>query len=375
VHVGLDVVPSTGGTYKTINEFSKISNSLIISFTHHNKYINENPTTANVIHVKCSIDFLGRSFAFAPKKMRIKADEAIKDADLIICHILWRYHVHWVKAHAAREGIPYWVIPHGSLDPYVFSYRSLIKKIWFNLFGYSFLKKSSKVIFATEKEKNKASIYYNDENSCVINWPVEPINCYRKNYAKITIRKKYEISQEEKILIYLGRLHSSKRPLETIKSFALAGVAGAHLLILGPEETISREECMDLVEKLGVRNVHLVGPIYGEEKNIYLMASDVYISLSEKENFGHTVAEALSAGLPVILSPGNDLGGELIPLDCGWILKDNQLETAAVAIKEFCTQSDDMLIEMGQRGRKWAITELNPNKFRKKIEALINSNL
>ena len=111
----------------------------------------------------------------------------------------------------------------------------------------------------------------------------------------------------------------------------------------------------------------MVGPIYGDEKNDYLLASDAYISLSSKENFGYTTAEALSAGLPVILSPGNDLADELNALECGWMLRDNLPESAASAISEFSSMSMDRLEEMGQRGRCWALANLDFDKFAEKV--------
>lgn len=370
-HVGLDVVPSTGGSYKAIGDFCQVTDSMVISFTSQDKQIPESTVAANTIHVTCSAGFWGQTFAWAPQNNRMEADVSIAKTDVLVCHILWRYHVHWVKAHAKRNDIPYWVVPHGCLDPYVFSYRSLIKRIWFYFFGRPFLKHASKVIFATEKEKNKASKYYTGENCCVIHWPVEALNCSRRDLVRENVRNKHGIEPQDKILIYLGRLHPSKRPLETIKSFAQAEVPRTHLLIVGPEEKISRQECSNLVQTLGVKNVHMVGPIYGEEKYDYLLAADAYISLSIKENFGYTAAEALTAGLPVILSPGNDLADELSSLACGWMLKDDQLETAASAIKEFSSLSTAILNDMGQRGRIWATDNFDPDKFSKEVASLL----
>ncbi len=370
VHIGLDIVPSSGGSVVAIRDFSRAAESKIISFTNPTKLKAEDSAIPGAVHIETSPGFFGRAFAWAPEFNRQRAEEAINGADLMVCHILLRYHVHWVKAIARRKNIPYWVVLHGCLDPYVFSYRSLSKKTWFHLFGRPFLKKAAYVIFATEKEKLKARTYYDGTNCRVIHWPVQAIDTTRRDYARNLIRSKHQIMPDEKIIIYLGRLHSLKRPLETITAFAKAEVSGTHLLIVGPEETISQKDCIILAKKLGIKNVHLTGPFYGEEKNDYLLASDVYISLSHRENFGYTVAEALSAGLPVILSPGNDLADELKSLKCGWMLCDNSLETASAAIKEFSALSIDQLVEMSRRGRNWALKELDFNRFAEQIKQL-----
>lgn len=367
VHVGLDLVPTSGGSVVSVRDFSQVAESVIISFTQSAKLKKESTAIPGTIHIETSPGFLGRAFAWAPENNRRAALEAVEGADLIVCHILLRYHVHWVQAVAREKNILYWVVPHGCLDPYVFSYRSQVKKIWFYLFGRQFLENASRVIFATEKEKVKAEPYYSAANRSVIHWPVPPLDVTRRDRARELVRTKYRIAPDEKILLFLGRLHPMKRPLETITAFAQAKLSGTHLLVVGPEETIARQDCLDLIQRLGVANVQLTGPVFGEEKNDHLLASDAYISLSHRENFGYTTAEALSAALPLILSPGNDLADELAPLDCGWMLTDNLTQSAACAIAAFAELSAPELQAIGERGRSWALENLQFATFASRV--------
>ena len=351
----------------SIRDFIDADGGSIISFTQPGKLKSERSAIENTIHVETSPGILGRTFAWAHEANRRTALEVVSDADLIVCHLLLRYHLHWVTAVARRKNIPYWIVPHGSLDPYVFSYHSLVKKTWFYLFGKSYLRNASRVIFATEKEKLKAGKFYSGDNCMVMHWPVQPIDNSRRGNARQAIRSKHGIGTADRILLYIGRLHSSKCPMETITAFAQAETPQTHLVIVGPDETISLQACQDLVNELGAKRVHLAGPVYGMEKNDYLLGSDAYISLSRKENFGYTTAEALAAGLPVILSPGNDLADELVPFNCGWMLQDIFPETVATAIEEFSSMTTEALHEMGQRGKMWALANLEFDNFAKKV--------
>ena len=357
----------------SIRDFSQVTESTIISFTHPTKLKKEGSAIQGTVHIETSTGFFGRAFSWAPQGNRRLALECIDGADLIVCHVLLRYHVHWVRAIAKRYKIPYVVIPHGGLDPYVFSYRSLVKKVWFRLFGFPFLHNAASVIFATQRERVKASRYYAGANCQVIHWPVSALDLARRNSARESVRNKHGIALDDKILIFLGRLHPMKRPIETIAAFAQADVSGTHLFVIGPEENISQQRCLNLVNDLGVKNVHLVGPIYGEEKDDYLLAADGYISLSHRENFGYTTAEALSAGLPLILSPGNDLAEDLDSLECGWMLHDNTAESAAAAIGEFSALPKSQLQAMGQRGRCWALANLCFEKFAERVQSALNN--
>ena len=114
--------------------------------------------------------------------------------------------------------------------------------------------------------------------------------------------------------------------------------------------------------------VHVTGPAYGDDRAAYLDAADVYVSLSHRENFNFTAAEALAAGLPVMLSPGNDLGPELGPVHCGWVLAT--AADAAMAMAEAGRLSRQDLIAMGARGKTWAEANLRYDVFAGRLRQL-----
>ena len=97
-----------------------------------------------------------------------QAAELARNYDVIVCHMLFRYHNDW----ATRLGIPYFVVPHGSLDPYVFSYRRLQKELWMLACGTRFFRAEG-VIFATQRESQKVFRGIGSDKAHVINWPVE----------------------------------------------------------------------------------------------------------------------------------------------------------------------------------------------------------
>ena len=74
-----------------------------------------------------------------------------------------------------ENSIPYWVIIHGGLDPYVLSYRRFRKMHWLNQFGRLYLRNAQQVIFATSNEQAKASPYLDGVQSRVVPWPVESL--------------------------------------------------------------------------------------------------------------------------------------------------------------------------------------------------------
>lgn len=378
--IGVDLIPAHGGIFKSVNQFSQIFKPLTISFTRASLLKQANAdfdTNFNIMHVPCPPHFLGNLYNLPHKKTLKSIEKEAANAEFLICHSFFRYSVNWTYYLHKKYNIPYWFVTHGALDPYVFTYRSKVKKIWYQVFGKRFLENASCVIFSTEPEKAKASHIYSGNNTHIIHWPIDfiPIKSQERATRRTEMRDSLGIPQNAHVLIYFGRLHPSKRILETIKTVARLKNPNLHLIVLGPEETISIEACKQIATAEQLYNIHLIGPVYGNKKYDYLAAADGYISLSFKENFNYTAAESLSIGLPVILSPGNDLSFKLKSENCGWMLQDESPETAVQSIRNFCNTPIETLQAMGNRGQQWAHKNLSFDSFSTELKNLLNTTI
>jgi glycosyltransferase involved in cell wall biosynthesis len=183
------------------------------------------------------------------------------------------------------------------------------------------------------------------------------------------VRSELGIPEDAVAALSFGRLHPMKRPLETIDAFAAGATSRAHLVIVGNEAGVSHEDCRDRARraKIGDR-VHVVGPAFGDAKYSYFDACDLYVSLSHRENFNYTAAESLASGLPVLLSPGNDLAPDLAPHGCGWMLAS--LDDAPALLAAVTSAAPASLLAMGRRGRSWAEVHLRFDAFRTRIVSL-----
>jgi glycosyltransferase involved in cell wall biosynthesis len=96
-------------------------------------------------------------------------------------------------------------------------------------------------------------------------------------------------------------------------------------------------------------NVEFLDPVYGEHKKEVYASSKLFVLPTFSENFGLTVAEALSVCVPVIVTKG-------APWEClervsaGWWI-DIGFEPLAVALMDATQMPDSELELMGQRGR------------------------
>ena len=232
------------------------------------------------------------------------------------------------------------------------------------------MKNAAHIICSTQKEKEQLMLVYKGDNITVVHWPVNMINgLHRKKEIRLSFRERYGIAPNIRILLFLGRMHPIKRPIETIKLFLKSDVSNTVLFLAGPFEQYTENELNAFIRKENsvADSVKILGPIYGAEKDDLLLASDCLISLSDRENFGHVAVESLSVGNPVILSPGNFLSRDLEDIDCGWMLKDMTDQNIINTIKEFSKTKDSDLNVMGNNGKDWVIKNLNIDIFEKRI--------
>lgn len=366
--VGVGLVPANGGSYKSTLQFQQAMGARVLSFSERDM---EGAKDDGVVHVRCGGAALDRWFLHVPQPELEKAVPLLATTDLLQCHILFRHHAHWVRREARRWNMPYWVVPHGCLDPWVFTYRRLVKTSWMRFFGKKILRDAQAVIFATRREWEKARPWMERDNGRVIRWPVEPAKVLRTEQSRVALRNKLGLPENSRVLCMLGRLHPMKRPVEAAELFTRHALPGSYLLMIGPEDQCTGKHIAEAASRGGnADKVRWVGPVFGEEKDRLLAGCDGYWSYSFRENFNFAAAESMSAGLPVILSPGNDLVSEFEGIDAGWTLKSDDEQIVACALKEWGSWPLERLTSMGEQARAWALSELSWEKFKTDLASL-----
>ena len=105
-------------------------------------------------------------------------------------------------------------------------------------------------------------------------------------------------------LLFVGRLSPNKKQEDVVKVFAVFrrhfDPEARLFLVGGASSARYRKAIAELVDRLGVPGVSLVGAVSDEELLAYYRAADVFVSLSEHEGFCVPVVEAMLFDLPVI---------------------------------------------------------------------------
>jgi glycosyltransferase involved in cell wall biosynthesis len=180
-----------------------------------------------------------------------------------------------------------------------------LKRMYHALWGKQLLEEASAVIATSEQEADgliagglprTRVVLRRNGVEAPASWP-----------ERGAFRRAHGISDDVKLVLFLGRLSVKKSPDLLLRAFAeLSGRSTGVLMKLvfaGPEESGVKAELEQMAMQLGVRTkVQFVGPIFGDAKWAAYRDADVFILPSQNENFGNTAAEAVAAGTPVIVT-------------------------------------------------------------------------
>ena len=252
-----------------------------------------------VIPFRCVANF--GLFLYSPS-MKIWLKKNLKNYDIIHLHNYRSYQNNLVHILAMKFGIPYIVQAHGSVLP-LFE-RQNLKKLYDFVWGKKILKDASKVIALTEIEADQY------QKMGVPRDKIEEIpngldlSQFLHNPGRGDFRSKYKIPENDKIILFLGRIHRIKGIDLLIAAYSelLKELPECQLVIVGPDDNyLSIIE--DQIIKLEIKKKPIfTGLLFGAGKISAYTDADVFVLPSDYESFPIVLLEAMFYEIPVIIT-------------------------------------------------------------------------
>ena len=283
--------------------------------------------------------------------------------DAVIVHGIWQYNSFGVWRALHRTPTPYFVFPHGMLDPWfkrTYPLKHMKKLLYWPWGEYRVLRDAAAVLFTSEEERRLAresfSLY--TCNEIVVNYGTAApahLESARDNFFEA-----FPKLRGQRFLLFLGRLHEKKGCDLLIEAFAAlrnsSSEAGSpmQLVLAGP---CADEEYLRHLKRLAAKATNddgaitFTGMLTGSLKWGALSAAEAFVLPSHQENFGIAVVEALACGTPVLISNQVNIWPEIEADRAGFVENDDLAGTTAL-LKRWVATEPDIRTAMKDRSKE-----------------------
>ena len=278
--------------------------------------------------------------------------EHVGSFDVVHIHAVYLWPMLAAARAAARAGVPYVITPRGMLIRDVIVRKSRwVKMAWINLFERTSLDRAAAVHVTAELEgaELRALGLPARHIVCIANgvdWPREHAPLAAGPFARLP----------ERYALFLSRI-SWKKGLDRLIR-AWQWVRDVPLVIAGNDDEGYQPELVELAHSLGLAaRVLFVGPAADADKWALYERAELFVLPSYSENFGNVVAEAMSMGCPVVVTPEVGIATLVAATGAG-VVCDGAPEPLSKTIVELL-RDPERRSEMGRRGKEGAQSKLS----------------
>jgi glycosyltransferase involved in cell wall biosynthesis len=288
----------------------------------------------------------------------------------------WTYSSTWLLFFIARlTGKKVWVRADNPVSQEYKKSKKIIalKKLVLQNFLFRFL--IDKCLYCGKQSKAYFKFYGVPERSLV----ATP-HAVHNDYFQATsvhdkselnkIKAKYAIPPEKKVILFVGKYISEKRPLDLLEAFAKLSSTEYSLVMVG--EGPMRLEIERRIAELKLQNVYLTGFINQLEIPLYYSIADVFVLSSGSETWGLAVNEAMNFAKPVIVSDACGCNEDLVVQgENGFVYETGNTEQLAGYLKKIL-EDDTFRAKAGQKSLE-IIKSYSIGNIIRNIQTALNS--
>lgn len=274
-------------------------------------------------------------------------------ADCIHNHALWLLPLHYAHEAARRGGVPLVVSPRGMLSGWAYRHR-LWRKRLAQFFVHPGALAAAGGWHATSPEEA------DDIRALGFRQPVcvSPNGVALPTDAGLAAARAVwhgicPAARSRPVALFYSRFHRKKRVRELIDLWLSRPRGDWLLLIVGVTEDYSAGALAAEVAAAG--GTDRIGVFDGASRPPPYAVASLFVLPSHSENFGLVIAEALAAGVPVLVTDTTPWTG-LAAQGGGWCVAWDDYATALAAA--LATPAAE-LTALGRRGRAWAARDFS----------------
>lgn len=308
---------------------------------------------------KSWFDKLG--FSIMPKLKNL-LQEDLQKIDIVHMHVFRTYQNIILYYFCIKNNIPYIMDAHGAV-PY-YKNKNLLKKLFDKIWGKSILNKASYLIAETQVGVNEYLSLFpklNKDRIVIISPPFDTDE-FDILPPKGSFRKKYNISLDKKLIMFLGRVHHIKGNDFLIDAFhKLCQQRDDCILAIVGSDDGHMDDCKKQVEVLKLNNkVIFTGFIGGSDKNSALVDADIVAQMSRQEQGAWAPFEAVLCETPIIVTEDTGAGEDVKRVDAGETVLFGDVNSLSGKLNDILENYDNA-ISKTLSAKQYIVTKMSMN--------------
>lgn len=254
--------------------------------------------------------------------------------DLVVFEGLYFYPFCKIAKECSRRKIPYIIIPRSSLTNFAQKSKLIKKKVGNFFFFNRFIKNAAAIQYLTIKEFIDSGDKWNKRHIIIPNG-IEPKHKV-KQFNQVNSLKGVFIGRPD---IYQKGIDILLEACAYLKDDLLNN--GCTIQIYGPEIANNKRKIQNMIDENGLSQIVIQkNGIFDGEKEEVLLNSDFFILTSRFEGHPMGLIEALSYGLPCLVTEGTNMANEIEVADAGW--------TSEISVNSLVNTFKSLLSESGR---------------------------
>ena len=268
---------------------------------------------------------MSRSSWASGASLRTQFRDIVSSSDGVHIHGLWESSTLMAASAARRSGVPYVISAHGMLERWALQNKRVKKVIYAALFERRNVNGAACVHALTHAEADDYRRFGYDGPIAVIPNGVEA----NTSATPDEFLTRFPQAQGKRLLLFLGRIHFKKGVDLLLQAWEQIADENpdALLVLAGPDSEGTLSRAMDTANTLDVRDrVLFTGMLDDTLKWSALAAASYFVLPSYSEGLSVAVLEAMSMGVPLILSEQCNLP-QVQQSGAGWQVQDERQVT------------------------------------------------
>lgn len=248
----------------------------------------------------------------------------VRDYDVVHIHALFSPVSSAAATLTRWRRVPYLLRPLGTLDPADLRKKWRLKQLYVALVERANLAGAAALHFTSQQEAEVSNYFGTQPPVRVLPLGVAPLPPAEATMGRDSYTIPDAIPGDRPVLLFMSRLDPKKGLDLLIPALEALQAEGIpfHFLLCGanPQDRAYEAQIHQRLMASPLQpQVTITGFVTGAEKTALVQAADLFVLPSYYENFGIAVAEAMLAGLPVVISDQVYIWRDIEAGQAGWV--------------------------------------------------------